>query len=358
MEENLNRFFEAISEDRPSGDDLSFSAEFDRIQEARREDDPTMDYGEWQVTLKQADWNEVITTCTELLQTRSKDLRLVGWLTEGLTKTSGLSGLSDGIEIAARLIECFCADIHPKAEGADQEQRIGTLSWFVARMSQLTRQIPITRAACGHFSLNDYDSARYLQMQLQRNAEKVNNTEDKLTLEKFLAATAKTDKKLYSEWINDAERGLLMMTKLIKASEQLFGSEGPSFSPLMESIEAVLDRLRSIVKDLGIQAVSIPVDPQSTPAAGEPAKEDAPLLFHGPILNRGQALDLLRQVAMYFRNTEPHSPVAYLAEKAASWGTMPLHSWLRAVVKDHGTLSHFEELLGLDMEEKNAHSSE
>lgn len=357
MEEKFNRFFEVISEDQPSGDDLSFSAEFDRIQEARREDDPTMDYGEWQITLKQADWNEVILSCTQLLQTRSKDLRLAGWLSEGLTKMSGLAGLSDGIEIAARLIECFSADIHPKADDGDQEQRIGTMSWFIARMSHLTRQIPITCAASGHFSLNDYDSARYLQTQLQRNAEKVDSAEDKLTLEKFLAATAKTEKKLYSQWINDAERGLLMLAKLEKSSEQLFGSDGPSFLPMAESLNSVLDRLRSIANDLGIHAPGMQVEPQSIPAMVSPVQEEV-LPFHGPILTRVQALDMLRQVAVYFRNTEPHSPVAYLADKAASWGTMPLHSWLRAVVKDHGTLSHFEELLGLDMDEQKVHSSE
>ncbi|HJV73821.1 MAG TPA: type VI secretion system protein TssA [Noviherbaspirillum sp.] len=357
MEEKLNRFLEAISENRPTGEDLSFSAEFDRIQEARREDDPTMDYGEWQVSLKQADWNEVVSSCTQLLQTRSKDLRLVGWLTEGWVKTSGLSGLSDGIELAARLIECFGAGIYPMAEGDDHEQRIGTLSWFIARMSQLTRQVPITRSVCGQFSLNDYDSARYLQTQLQRNAEKAGNTEDKLTLEKILKATEKTDKKLYSQWINDAERALLMLEKLIKASEKLFGSEGPSFSPLAKSLDAILDRLRSIANDLGIQTAGMPVEPQSISVMGQPAQEGAPLI-HGPILTRAHALELLRQVALYFRNTEPHSPVAYLADKAAHWGTMPLHSWLRAVVKDQGTLSHFEELLGLDMEAEKAHSND
>ena len=57
---------------------------------------------------------------------------------------------------------------------------------------------------------------------------------------------------------------------------------------------------------------------------------------------------MLRQVAVFFRNTEPHSPVAYLADKAAHWGGMPLHAWLRNVVKDNSTLSHIEELLGLE----------
>ena len=39
-------------------------------------------------------------------------------------------------------------------------------------------------------------------------------------------------------------------------------------------------------------------------------------------------------VAHFFRRTEPHSPVAYLAEKAVKWGEMPLHD------QDGGALGH------------------
>jgi type VI secretion system protein ImpA len=66
----------------------------------------------------------------------------------------------------------------------------------------------------------------------------------------------------------------------------------------------------------------------------------------GPLRTRAQALQQLRAVAEFFRRTEPHSPVAFLADKAARWGEMPLQQWLREVVKDAGTLSHIEELLG------------
>lgn len=67
----------------------------------------------------------------------------------------------------------------------------------------------------------------------------------------------------------------------------------------------------------------------------------------GPLQNRTQALQQLRQVADFFRRTEPHSPVAYLADKAAQWGEMSLHEWLKTVVKDDGALAHVEELLGI-----------
>ena len=61
-----------------------------------------------------------------------------------------------------------------------------------------------------------------------------------------------------------------------------------------------------------------------------------------------RALAQLRQVAEFFRRTEPHSPVAYLADKAARWGEMPLHVWLKRVIKDDSTLAQMQELLDID----------
>ena len=347
MDERLQGILEPIPGELPCGEDLSFSAEFDRIQEARREDDPTVDYGEWQTTLKLADWPEVVACCTSLLKERSKDLRLAAWLSEGLVKTAGLGGLADGLKIMAGLIERFGAGMYPQAEDGDQEQRVGTLSWYVIRMSQLVRQIPITRAASAQFSMNDYEAGRHFQIQLQRNQEQQDAAETRVTLEKFSAAVAKTDKKLYSKWITDTERGLLMLAELKSASEQLFAQDSPSYGPLTESLEAIRERLRAIANDLGILAAAS--EPVEKKASAEPETSVTPL-FNRTIKNREHALELLREVAAFFRNTEPHSPVAYLADKAARWGEMPLHSWLRNVVKDHGTLSHIEELLGLKMD--------
>jgi type VI secretion system protein ImpA len=66
----------------------------------------------------------------------------------------------------------------------------------------------------------------------------------------------------------------------------------------------------------------------------------------GTVASRQQAIDQLHNVAEYFRRSEPHSPVAYLADKAAAWAAMPLHQWLRAVVKDPGQMAQLDELLG------------
>jgi hypothetical protein len=75
--------------DQPCGDDLSFSAAFDQIQEARRFDDPTLAQGEWVTDVKEADWRGVIRLCEALLATQTKDLRVAGWLTEALGRPTG-----------------------------------------------------------------------------------------------------------------------------------------------------------------------------------------------------------------------------------------------------------------------------
>jgi type VI secretion system protein ImpA len=66
-----------------------------------------------------------------------------------------------------------------------------------------------------------------------------------------------------------------------------------------------------------------------------------------PAGSRAEALAQLRSVAEFFRRTEPHSPVAYLADKAARWGEQPLHVWLRGVVQDDAVYGQLEQLLGV-----------
>jgi type VI secretion system protein ImpA len=70
----------------------------------------------------------------------------------------------------------------------------------------------------------------------------------------------------------------------------------------------------------------------------------------GPIKSRQEALKRLAEIADYFHKTEPHSPVAYLVQRAIKWGEMPLEVWLEDVIKDTGVLSSLRETLGVKPE--------
>jgi type VI secretion system protein ImpA len=67
----------------------------------------------------------------------------------------------------------------------------------------------------------------------------------------------------------------------------------------------------------------------------------------GAVRSRQEALKRLEEVARYFRQTEPHSPVAFLVQRAVKWGNMDLNGWLDDVIKDQAVLSQLRETLGL-----------
>ncbi len=137
-----------------------------------------------------------------------------------------------------------------------------------------------------------------------------------------------------------------MLADLERAVDARLGVEGPAFSAAREALEGAIHFFAPLAGGAasGEAAAAVAAGGARSEGMGAPAAHGAPLaeVLH----NRAQALAQLRLVADFFRRTEPHSPVAYLADKAASWGEQPLHLWLRAVVKDPATLASLEDLLG------------
>lgn len=265
------------------GDDVSFSGEVDAIARARIHDDPTLDQGEWVAELKEADWAFVGRQCATMIASHSKDMRLAVWLAEAHAKTRGLRGLGDGYAVLAGLCEHYWEGLYPLADNGDYDQRSGNLFWLLNRTPALLREMA------------------------------------------FDGGVAPQD---------DVEYCLAMLADLERVADLRLGADGPGFGPARDALQALL-RGRAAGRDVAGVALAVPGSaPASSVAVG------------GQPGNRAQALQQLRMVADFFRRTEPHSPVAYLADKAASWGDMPLHVWLRAVIKDPAAISGVEELLG------------
>lgn len=284
MRLNIPPLLQPVSPEQPCGVDLTYSADMDQIAHARQQDDPALDQGVWVTALKQADWPLVVSRCAELIETRSKDLRLAVWLAEALTLTQGARGLGDGFAVLAGLCEHFWDGLFPLGEEGDYDQRIGNLRWLVNRTPAMLQQWQQAHGTVLH---------------------------------------------------GDAEYCAAMLQQLERICDARMGIDGPSFTAARD----------------GLQALAVhgeePAAHSFSAAVQDGMADVRAAGVAGPIHTRQQALSELRRVAAYFRATEPHSPVAYLADKAANWGEMPLHSWLREVISDGGQLSQLESLLGV-----------
>ncbi|KAB2928840.1 MAG: type VI secretion system protein TssA [Dechloromonas sp.] len=332
------------------GTDLIFSSEFDAIREARRYDDPSLSQGEWVTQIKEAEWDKAIRLCEDILAGQSKDLRVAAWLTEAYGQTAGLRGLGNGYRLLARLCEIFWDDIHPLTDDGELEQRTGPLDWLLGQTTQLIRQTPLTRSAKGSFSLIDQESARSMARNIERNPELAGDyaRTGSVTLDIFEAALKDTPASSFRDEMKAADELKAAMGALQAVLESRLGEHAPTFAPAYEALDDVVRFCRRHGGGETETAASQAVMPESENMPNAVSGITPNLSPGGMPQSRAQAIRQLQEIADFFRRTEPHSPVAYLADKAARWGSMPLHEWLRTVVKDDAALSRMEELLGVE----------
>ncbi len=339
------------------GQEMLFSDAFDRISEMRRFDDPSLSQGEWVTDIKEADWPGVVRECSALLKDQTKDLRLAVWLTEALANTQGFLGLADGYTLTASLIEQLWEGIHPLPEDdGDMEQRIGALDWLLSQSPRMAREVPITQSPRGRFNAMDMAAAQALTQSMERSPGEAENlkAQARVTQEDFDAARRDTPGAFFAQRAAEASEALAALQRLQQAVDARLGMEGPAFAAAREALEAVIDVLGRFARDAGVHAGVADTAGSDEPSGERVEPVDSSTVAVAPtggavgvIQNRAQAIAQLKAVSDFFRRTEPHSPVAYLADKAARWGDMSLHEWLRTVVKDDGALSHVEELLGV-----------
>lgn len=314
-----------IAPDNPCGEDLAFAPEVDEIARARLADDPSLEQGAWVTALKEADWKFVGKRCAQLIEARSKDLQLAVWLAEANARTGGVRGLAEGLDLVEALCARYWDGLHPQPDEDGHERRIGNLAWIAGRVAPLVKTTPLADPA---FTLQAWEVAR------ARGPEATGELETARSRFKPAACQA---------LLEDCEACLVALTRLEQTVDAVLGVDGPSFGAGRAALQDVIDLVTP-----GLPAAGAAETPpgQLTVGAAQPVASLARV--DGPVQHRDQALAQLRQVAEFFRRTEPHSPVAYLAEKAARWGEQPLHAWLRSVIKDDASLARLEDLLGIE----------
>ncbi|WP_179403113.1 type VI secretion system protein TssA [Burkholderia guangdongensis] len=361
---NLTELLTPVSDTSPCGDDLLFSSDFDAIQHARRFDDPSLDQGEWVTEIKEADWGFVVDRSTELLRTQTKDLRLAVWLTEALGIEEGVKGLTQGYALLEGLCREFWDTVHPLSDGDDAEYRLGNVAWLAGRTAELLRAVPLTDGASNAFSMVDWDVAQHVAQAVRRDPEHADDiTRGKPSVEQIDASKRMTPVAFYAALLADLKAFEAALEAFEQELERRAGDAAPSFRQARDTYRDVYGLAERFAREQGYsdavpqaKAMQDGVPERAEPSFTTPLhSENTPMQMQAGarpvaiagIHGRAQAVEQLRAVAKYFRQTEPHSPVAYLADKAAEWADMPLHLWLESVVKDDGSLAHLRELLGV-----------
>ncbi len=323
-----------IPGDSPSGTNLRYAPVYDKIKEARRQEDDAPQ-GEWQRERKVADYKLVIKLAGETLATQSKDLQLAAWLTEAFLHQEGFTGLQQSLGLLKGLIENFWDTLYPEIEDGDLELRSAPLEWVGTRLDDPVRKAPLTR---GGFSYYKFKESRSVgseedaaQSDQKREAREAAIADGKVTLEEFEKDSAETPTARYEEWVAAMDSSLESIDSLRELCDEKFGNYAPSFTPLKTALEEVRNATNQILQKRLAQEGRGP-EPEEAEAEPEAVEESAgdgtaaaPARKKKSVVGlEPQDLDdvtvRLAAVARFLRQQDPSNPGPYLLLRGYRWG--------------------------------------
>ena len=317
----------------PAGIDLRYDPVYDKIKEARLQDDDGPQ-GDWQRPRKTADFALVAKLAGDALAGRSKDLQLAAWLTEAQVHREGFAGLLAGLTLIRSLLLDFWDGLHPPIEDGDPELRAAPLAWIGYSLAPVVRTVPLNRSGHDYFK---YRESRTIGYEADANtdpkalqARQQAIADGRITGEEFDKGFESTPKSWYKAQAADLRASLEALEGLDALSRERFGDAAPSYSRLQE---ALVEVQRTVGQLLGRKLELDPDPPEPEPAGPAPAESGGgpdqasgapgvPVRLHqvAEAVDREDATARVIAAARFLRRTEPRNPASYLLLRGFRWG--------------------------------------
>ena len=358
---DIDELLAPIPGDNPCGESLKYQPLWDEIVAARRGRVDAVAEGED----LDPEWSRVVELSCDALQTHSKDLQIVGWLTEALVRTKGFAGLDAGLHVLIGLVENFWEGLYPELDEEDPEVRGAPLYWLTdehagARLPGLLREVPIT-VPDSEGVTHSVAGKQLNQPRPQREGEDsseyaARNQEMKQRVEMFESAVTATPNATYLALRDDLAKCAETVRDAERIIDQNLGVEhSPSWSAIRQALEDCSGAVEQICRTRGLLDIGEDGEVVEAGAAGgDPSANGSGPVGTGPIRTRAEAVARLREVVDFFKRSEPHSPVALLIDRAVRWANSPFERVLAELVQDDSTLSRIRDMLGLPEEEEES----
>lgn len=334
---DIEALLKPISNQSEAGADIQDTGLYADIREARREDNPRLRPGA--KNLKKANWDGekgVKQLAINTLKTQSKDLWVAAYLTEALFKTEGFQGLQQGLILMRELQGRYWTTLFPQIDSnGDLSLRKAPFRWM-----NMDKELPLQVRKSPLVKSDDDTAPTFLDYCEGRIAQGGTN--------KFVSTEPSEHFQTLFRDIGGCREAL---QSLATTTAEKFGSAEISFGDLEQAFADCQGVVGGILKTRGVNTiVTTAVDHQKTPTN---AVERKPVDAAGAVgtgrgpMDRADALRCLREVAEFFRRTEPHSPVGPLVERAVRWGDMSLEQWLQEMIEDDKVRTRLWQELGV-----------
>ena len=322
----------------PCGEDLEYDAEFLQLQQAAVERSEQQ-FGSTIIPAQPPDWREVEKLARGLLE-RTRDVRIMGYLTQAWTEVRGLTGYADGVTLVADTLERYWDAVHPRLDSVDDDDpmpRINALASLGdhAGCARSARSSRLVNGVHGQLSLRDaeslldgsrsdpdfYPGGRARLIEHLRQAW-LQQDDDLVALSAAAQALRRIQQqvgdKLGQEWVPDYASILRTLDVVMQA----LGDNAPT---------ANADTLSGDARNADHVEASVGSAAAPTPSLSAPAVAAAPVMRwqDAQIQSREEAAAMLAKVCAYFEVHEPSHPAPYLIRRAQQLISMSFHDIIK-----------------------------
>ncbi|MEM1074124.1 MAG: type VI secretion system ImpA family N-terminal domain-containing protein [Pseudomonadota bacterium] len=312
-------------------------------------------------------WATLSAACEKCLTETSKDLEILSWFVAAqLHGPKALPNTAEAMGVLSKLVDTSIGDIHPapppeKLKGETEEARSAEVAElrlrpFIQLFGEVERSglihAPVTNLAL----LGEITYGRALL------AEK-DGALDALRAE--AAEALGSDLENFRHNV-EALQQLDRLTSSLDSAAKRYANEHQQTPPLIgygtRLVSDVLRICRLLVEGLGFawpgqedlaEATSDGLDTEGrgAEATRTHGQKSGGFGSGAEVANRQEALLAIAQLARYFRQSEPHSPICLLLDRAVRWGNLGAAELYREILTDGSVgMSQMALMTGLESE--------
>jgi type VI secretion system ImpA family protein len=307
-----------VSEDAPTGEDLTYDAERGTIEQAF-DSSVSIDTSGEESAGAEIDWRPII-SLIEQQSLRTKDVWLAIYLCRAGAKSGQLTLVETGAQYLAGLLERYWESVHPKLEEYGFQGRKGPCESLCARgefLGPLERIPLLEHPRLGRFTGADFERFR-------AGAEAAEG------FGLFRAALADTPEETLTQIVErlEAISSAIRRADAVLVANAAGDETGANFQPAYDLLALLKRAVQSFTH-------APAADVAETEQAGGEASGDAPPSggprIAGRVESREDVVKALDAIAEYYRRREPTSPVQAVLQRAKEWVNLDFLSLLEDI---------------------------
>ena len=304
-------------------------------------------------------WQKILELAPQILTKHSKDIEIACWYTEALVRKAGFQGLRDGFTLIKKLIEEYWDDdLYPVPDEDGMETRVAPITGLNGEGAEGVLLTPIRSTHIteniqpGPFSYWQYKQALDVKRIQDDNARAEQAAKIGFSIEDIENVVEQSSQAFYIDLRDDINDCLTEYREISDLLVRQCGShDAPPTSKVTGILEDTLGAINHIAKYKFPVAASNEDEIDAIGAGEISGTASSTAILSGPIKSREDAFRQLNSISNFFRQTEPHSPISYVIDKAVKWGDMSLSELMNELIPDNSSRETYGSLTGVNTNE-------